>query len=506
MFQGIKKLLRMIYLGATRVSEIFLGEMMDPIIHIGNYKTYPEGTTSTALTNMRVIYSSGDMINAAGTNYAYIACDLVTYLDGQEYSRGTVYITSNLTTSGSSSIWYSQSGGMIRAYSRGRTTGNTRTSQWTGYYNGYPVNSSVTVSQQYNELVYSAGEITAVSLNGNTGRTDTDFASKTLGVPSIAGYRNASWTSGESDHLSDPNYWNILNNNPEWITINSSTGMLSISNNGTGSGRTGSFTVSDKLYNTTPYTYVIYQSASEVPSEYVLTFDRYTVNLSAQTTQFWLDVTSTKDGSPLEITGQMVTISQSTTPGYGPISNLRLSTISNRGNGVYRLLFACSSNSSGDPGRASIKVEQTDGGSIKNTKYCQVNQSGATISIQGIDVVAQSGNWVIGTIDIATGSTPTNFTTRAMVVAKSTANNSDATVNITQLVWQKQSGPLAAPTAYTENSLTFTIPAGTTVSYIPLGGSYTTYYGSNVKNTSQGEVTPAIGVQINYITGFVVSE
>lgn len=358
----------MIYLGATRVSEIFLGEMLDPIIHIGNYKTYPEGVVTTALTEMHVVYSSGNLINAAGSNYAYIEAELVTYIDGQEYSRGTVYITDNLSRTSGDDNFYAAGGGMIKAYSRGRVTGNTRSSVWTGTYNGSPVNSSVTVQQQYNWLAYSAGEITSASIGANVGRLNTDYAAKTLGTLSITGYRNASWTSGESDHLSDPDYWNVvISGGTDWISYNPSTGFYSVSANGTQSGRTGSLRITDKLYNTAPYYYIIYQSANEVPSEYVLDFER-NKSLAASTRSFYIDVTSKKDGQPYPITASMVSFPNTNEIGA------TVGTIYDRGNGVYRVNFSCQANSTQSSRQAGLYINQ---GSDGQAGYCLITQAAA---------------------------------------------------------------------------------------------------------------------------------
>lgn len=358
----------MIYLGATRVSKIFLGEMMDPIIHIGDFKTYPAGIVTSALTEIHVVYSSGNFINADGSNYAYIEGTITTYVDGHQYSTGSTFITNDLTRVSGDSNFYAPGGGIIKAYNRGRVTGDTRSSVWTGTYNGSPVGSSVTINQQHNWLAYSAGEITSASIGANVGRLSTDYAAKTLGTLSITGYRNASWTSGESDHLSDPDYWNVvISGGTDWISYNPSTKFYSVSANSTQSGRTGSLRITDKLYNTAPYYYVIYQSANEVPSEYYLDFER-TKNITAAARSFYIDITSKKDNQPYPITASMVSFPNTNEIGA------TVGTIYDRGNGVYRVNFSCQSNSTSNSRQAGLYINQ---GSDGQSGYCLITQAAA---------------------------------------------------------------------------------------------------------------------------------
>ena len=82
----------MIDVAGTIIQSMTFGTDNIKGIWFGTDKIWPVGTVTTALTNTSVYYSSGTMINAAGSNYAYIQGTLITYIDGQEDSISGITI------------------------------------------------------------------------------------------------------------------------------------------------------------------------------------------------------------------------------------------------------------------------------------------------------------------------------------------------------------------------------------------------------------------------------
>ena len=157
----------MISIGSKEVTTIFYGSKA-PIIYIDNYQTWPSGTITYALTNVRVVYSSGAMINASGSNYATIQATTHTYKNGVEISTQNNVELSVSRVSASSSIWSIDDGKYISAENRGTYEGSSRSATFKGTWNNIDTTTfTITQGSNYSNIRSVFDSITIVDDEGD---------------------------------------------------------------------------------------------------------------------------------------------------------------------------------------------------------------------------------------------------------------------------------------------------------------------------------------------------
>ena len=162
----------MIRIGDSSTSPLIsVGGSTQSIVHVAEYKTYPDGVVTTAITSTpELVYSNGgSSISAVGgdEDYAWLRAQLTTSIDGTP-SR-TEYIALNLEiTNGSSSIWYidPQNSAHVCANNRGATTGGTRTATIYGSFGDYRTPAGYIVTQTANTKHYGTTVINKIYIDG----------------------------------------------------------------------------------------------------------------------------------------------------------------------------------------------------------------------------------------------------------------------------------------------------------------------------------------------------
>lgn len=484
-----------IFLGSTQVTKIFLGSIENPKIYMRDFLTFPPqstgGTVTSAITSVGRYYSSGSAINAAGSNYAYIQGVQIWYTDGVETRRNNIVLTPSFTEN---TIWYKE-GNNIRAYTRGSTTGATRSISVMGTYQGHNY-GTFTVQQTANTMTYAAGAITSFALNGNSARTQTfDSSAVTLYVSSLSGYRRAIYDSGI---IMQAQAQLALRKNDDntWATING-TSSISIPANTGGTSRSVTITAYDQgYYPTVASSITITQYAA---AQWVLNVPTG-ITIGYDVTEFTITgITSTRNGSPFDIYQSMIS--------FSPADDSILATdINSLGGGQYAITFTIDENTGTSVVWKYITIAQPGGKSAT----CRVTQNPNEESITGITIYNTSGDWVLGTITVGSGTSQGygSYETRAIIVAKRTPIEGGADVSISQFAWQ-WAPPVAgqSPYSYSESMVSFRVEAGSTLTLRPLGDTeFHTYYGAYVVSNNEGTITPKPNVQINYTSGFSVQE
>lgn len=480
----------MIDLAGTIISSMTFGS--EPIVAIwfGDTKVWPTGVITTAITSVGLHYSSGNIINAAGSNYAFIQGTLITYVDGTENSRRTVYLNPSFA---SSSIWYNE-GDFIRANSRGTITGGTRSITVAALYQGRNY-GSFSVQQAANTVFYYSGAITAFALDGNSARTQSiSYEAKTLYVTDLSGYRRSVYSSG-AELQTRATLALKLDDNNNWATVNGTSSVYFPKN--TGETRSATITAYDVNYYPTVSSSITVTQGSEVA--WVLEVPSR-IDIPHSTTAFTIGtVVSTADGEPYPITSEMISISPNA-------SNITIVNFLHLGQGRYVISCRCNENTGKGERNSYVTISQPGGKSAT----CRIVQSANLDAISGITISDDAGDWVIGTVTVGSGTTAGvgTWKTRAIVVAKTTPITSDATVSISNFAWQ-WAPPVSGANinSYNETNVSFVVEAGSTLTFIPLGfDEEKTYYGAYVQSPSQGALSPKPNMQINRVSGFSVSE
>ena len=481
----------MIDVAGTIIQSMTFGTDNIKGIWFGTDKVWPSGVVTTALTNPSVYYSSGTMINAAGSNYAYIQGTLITYIDGQESSRETVRLTPSIV----SGTWLSVEDNDIIGANRGTTTGSTRSGSVRGTINGYTT-SDMSVSQTANTMTTMAGAITSFALNGNSGRTQTiSYSATTLYVSSLSGYRRAVYSSG-AEAQAAAQLALRKNDDNTWATING-TSSISIPENTGASSRSVTITAYDQGYYPTVSSSITITQGVYV--NWVLTVPTG-VTIEYDETGFTITgITSTVNGNPYVLTASNISF------GTNP-SNVALGTITHLGQGRHTISFTCSGNTGTTTLWSYIYIQQTGGKSAT----CRVVQGINNDSISGITINNAYGDWVIGTITAGSGNTQGGGTyyTKACIVAKRTPVTSTATVNVGYFAWQWMP-PVTGqtPTSYSESNISFTIDPASTVTLKPLGFDEPhVYFGAYMYSPAAGmTLSPHPNLQVNSVSSFSVS-
>ena len=124
-----------IYAGSADVSLYVGGELVWPL------------NLSYVISDLEVVYSSGSIINAAGSNYATLRGTVTVYRGSRIVQILTGRILTPTRVSGST--YLTVDGDHIVAPDRGTTTGSQRSAYFTGSYMG-AVSDQILVSQQAN--------------------------------------------------------------------------------------------------------------------------------------------------------------------------------------------------------------------------------------------------------------------------------------------------------------------------------------------------------------------
>lgn len=480
----------MIDVAGTIIQSMTFGTDSIKGIWFGTDKIWPSGTVTTALTNTSVYYSSGTMINAAGSNYAYIQGTLITYIDGQEDSRQTVRLSPTIV----SGSWLSTEGDDIIGANRGTTTGSTRSGSVRGTINGYTT-GNLSVSQTANTMTTAAGAITSFALNGNSGKTQTISSSATtLYVSSLSGYRRAIYSSG-AEVQAAAQLALRKNDDNTWATING-TSSISIPENTGASSRSVTITAYDQGYYPTVASSITITQSAAVAWVLIVPSD---VTIQHNATGFTVTgITSTVNGNPYVLSASNISF------GSNP-SHVALGSITHLGGGQHSISFTCSGNTGTTTLWSYIYIRQTGGKSAT----CRVVQGINEDSISGITINNAYGDWVIGTITAGSGNTQGGgtFYTKACIVAKRTPVTSTATVNVGRFAWQWMP-PVTGqtPTSYSETNISFTINPDSTVKLKPLGfDDVHTYYGAYMYSPAAGmTLSPHPNLQVNSVSSFSV--
>jgi hypothetical protein len=151
-----------VYIGSKHVTnptDIAIGNY-NPQLYIGGFLTFPENVTYT-FQNGTVRYSSGAILNAAGTNYAWYTADVLVYAGGV-YVSSAASVTMAVTKVSGSTAFHIEDGTNITADGRGNVTGATRSATYYALY-GNNTAGTFTVTQLYNYTTTSS-TLTALSV------------------------------------------------------------------------------------------------------------------------------------------------------------------------------------------------------------------------------------------------------------------------------------------------------------------------------------------------------
>lgn len=145
----------MAYVGSTQVTALYLGDEL----------LWPSGYSYHIVANTVAIhYSSGNQINAAGTNYAYFTGDVRL-----QRGQSIIQTISNavLTPQSLSSAYFYVSGNEVHAYSRGTVSGAQRSISVSVTYAGSDPVTGGTVYQEANAVVsYSYNLAVSIDVSG----------------------------------------------------------------------------------------------------------------------------------------------------------------------------------------------------------------------------------------------------------------------------------------------------------------------------------------------------
>ena len=352
--------------------------------------------------------------------------------------------------------------------------------------------ATVTIYQRPNVVTaYSAGGITSMTINGSSSPLSISAANQTLSVI-VYGYRGATYSSGATGNVS----WNTwaLSSNQSWASPSSANMTVFVEASSLSSQRSVVISATDPDYPAvTPATFTVNQAAAEshawvitVPSSKSIEYDE---------TSWYFDVYSTRDGVAYAITTSNVTF-QDDTIGLSVSSVVATSEFA-----TYRVYISATQNAGQTIRTATIRVAQSGGYSA--TMY--VRQYYYTSALDGIDVVAASGQWVIGTVKTGSGVSPggSSYDIRGIVIARRSAPSTTSHITVANIEW-RWAQPAQSITYEThDDSVSQDIEASTTVS----PGNGHTYYGYYLKTSDYpAGVTPRPFLSITSIRVFSVWE
>lgn len=117
-------------------------------VYLGSTHIYPENIRYV-FQNVQVHYSSGQQINAAGSNYAYCTADVLSYVGSTFVSSAANQTLTVIRVSGDSAFNTNYNQTQITASTRGTTTGDSRSAYFQAKYSGTDV-TGFTVTQAAN--------------------------------------------------------------------------------------------------------------------------------------------------------------------------------------------------------------------------------------------------------------------------------------------------------------------------------------------------------------------
>lgn len=152
----------MIGFGDIEVNEITFGDSVIHEIWFGDTQVWPVGNITYTVTDARLVYSSGVMIFASGSNYAQILATVRTYRNNVLINEQTNYALPVEAVSASSSIW-TVSGNIITAVNRGTVEGSSRSATFKGTWNNIDTSTfTVTQGSNYSNIHSEFDSITIV--------------------------------------------------------------------------------------------------------------------------------------------------------------------------------------------------------------------------------------------------------------------------------------------------------------------------------------------------------
>ena len=465
MFKFIKKIMISLI---NAIRSLFVGDKEVQSVSIGNTVVYQSGS-EYVLDSVSLSFSNGgSKLNAAGTNYAQITGTFNVYRNGVLTGTDTMTLTPVLSNNSFLSI---SDGTKITAPDRTNVEGAERSesvgAQYTIAGTTYQA-GNVTITQQQNQRVLSSGLITDFKINGQATSLVISDSSTTLYISSISGYENVDYTSGYHTTISIPNYTYSCSQAGSWVTMNYNGNQLlniSIAANTSGSDRQAVIEVRDAQFSGVTNSVTIRQEAP-----WILSVNSKTI--LATDTSFYIQVTSTTNGTPYPITANMVDVTTNA-------SSIALTDITDIGNGVYRLDFNCSINSDTTNSKTNrITITRPDHSSspVVST-ITQLANSSAFDGLHIITTAENNNHWAFGTYSagrVQMGSY--NYENLGIVIVADAPIASDVTVRFNKLVIQRITNPSSQPVGVAYNVTRYstqTITAGST-----FGIGNKTYYGA----------------------------
>lgn len=436
----------MIEVGNTIITTLSIGSSTPVKIDWGNDKVWPEETGTYI-----ILPRTGATI-ASASNYSYISNISAS--------------TTAWTVTSSDSSWltaYRVSGTQARFDVTENTSVDDRTATLS-FKIGTTEYATYTV-RQMGAAVFIVLTPRLVQLSDGTSRTGTISVSANTTAWTVTS--TSSWITAE-----------------KYVPYSTPMVRYTLAENSGTTQRTGYITVS---YGST-------SAQTQVNQGYgVYVFSGLTTNpisLSSGQTYFSISIVSKL--------GNTATTQPSVSTGLTPFNVNLTSAVSGGTTGQWNYFFTCDSATSTTQQTASIVFTQPN--SNKTLTYV-INQQPKYVpqGIDGITSAATYGNWILGTTEYSTITTPAGtFTINGAVIVFPSPITRDYTATISSMAYQF--GPTttgASPTTYNVSNLTYNIPSGAT-----FAASGTTYNGIELNNLT-GNHSPRM--QINEANGFTVS-
>lgn len=342
-------------LGSIDIKSWSLGGCYVREAYLGSIQIWPAAGITTAVTNARVVYSEGNMLNAAGTNYAEIKGVLHYYSGGTEIDAdsGFTFYVSALTSSNE----FIQNGMTVTTPNLGTTVQSQRTETWYGYVNPGNLTASVNITREANQLVTTsgAGQFNYVAtVGGDSGLTQIGFNSYSTYLTGQLTRRNIYTSSAYTEYVVSPlKDYVSARTDSGWITLEQSSSypvLFSVSNyTQPGSTRVGHIELYDKDYNNVVGVFTIVQGVPiwiiAPPAQFEIDYD---------TTGFTIPVVSSCSGNPYPITEEMISFS-------GNSMGLFIEDIEYVSGTTYNVTFSCDENTGSTIKNTTIIFTQPHG-------------------------------------------------------------------------------------------------------------------------------------------------
>ena len=469
------------------IKSLFVGDKEVQSVSIGDTQVYPDPSIEPVYETIKLVkfaaaqYSSGNKLNAAGSNYAELigTADVYTenVTEGGRTWEGEETVT--LIPTATNVNWMSISGTKLIADTRADAAGDERSAlvDWV-LPDGYSLNEEYMTSpqrvQEANTIAStSAGAITDFRLNGQNTIISIDDTAQTLYISSIAGYRNVSYTSGYTTTISIPNtgYVYTISGGDGWTALNyngSIAQSISVTANNSGSSREAVVIVKDGTYPSAQASIRIKQA---VP--WVLSVSS-PVYVACDATSFSFNVTSTNNGVAAPITSSMVSIVTNN-------SNLSLTGIEavSGSTGVYKISFSCSVNTDTSNTKTSqVRITRSDHTEAPRTvSIIQAADNSALDGLNVVDIADNNTHWVLATY--TSGRTQIgsyNYGITGVLIACDSPITSNKTIRFNTLAVQRIKNMGSQPVNDVYNVPQYTTQVVESGSTVSTGNK--TYYGA----------------------------